>query len=238
MIVYIIVNKITKSYYIGITNGNRKSYFGSGVALKDAISKYGKGNFRKITIETCKDRIIASEREKYWIKTAKSKWTNRKCLNLTDGGENGYTISKNVTDKTRLKLIQYYKDHPELKDKLRNHARNTLVKYIKENGNPNIKITSAQKIEIINSYTNYELTGVELSEKYNVSPSCIHLIVRDHLRKGCNGSGNGMAKLNERDILKIRELVKTLTITNISLMYNVSQPTVSNIINRKTWTHV
>jgi predicted GIY-YIG superfamily endonuclease len=134
MIVYITVNKITKAFYIGITNGNKKYYLGSGKALNDSFKKYKRKNFRRFTLEKCSDRKTASNREKYWIEYAKNKWPNRKCLNLTNGGENEYTLNKESINKIKIKLRKFYKDRPELKQKYKEHAKNTINKYIKENG--------------------------------------------------------------------------------------------------------
>ena len=200
MKVYITINKITKSYYVGITNGHKKNYFGSGVALRDAIKKYGTSGFRKFIIEKCENRIIASERERYWIKICKQKWSNRKCLNLTDGGENSFIRNKDVQDRINLKLKKYYIDRPELKDKLRNHAKNTLVKYIKEHGvwNKNVgrkyvprengnngsnnffsKLTEEQVKEIRKSFNKKKDKYVEYAKKYQVSYQTISRIINN-----------------------------------------------------------
>lgn len=58
--------------YIGLDTNNNPSYFGSGIAIKNAIKKYGKENFKKDTVESgfksledlCKAEIkwIAQER--------------------------------------------------------------------------------------------------------------------------------------------------------------------------------
>lgn len=63
------------------------------------------------------------------------------------------------------------------------------------------------------------------------------------------GSGNGRAKLTEKDVLKIRKLnPKLLCITNrvfgtqytfrIATKYNVSETTILNIWNKTTWAHI
>lgn len=54
------------------------------------------------------------------------------------------------------------------------------------------------------------------------------------------GSNHGRSKLNEEIVLEIRRLKKELNYTNtkISKIYNVCQPTISLIVNRKKWTHI
>lgn len=49
-IVYQTTNQVTGRYYIGYHNGSNDSYLGSGLALKDAIEKYGRENFIRQTI--------------------------------------------------------------------------------------------------------------------------------------------------------------------------------------------
>lgn len=243
MYVYIIINKITKSYYIGITNGKKKNYFGSGHALADAIKKYERNNFKKSIVEKCLDRNEASIREQFWIEYAKNKWPNRHCLNLTSGGENNYERSKEVNDKIREKLISYYHNHPELKEKYREHAKNTIVKYINENGFTTQKLFKEDRKKIIYDYINYLKTGVELAKEYNVTPSCINSIVNPYLKKRCSGSGNGSAKLNENIIKEIRnnyqkDNMKENNYISLARKYNVTYQTISRIINRKSWTHI
>ena len=50
-IIYKTTNTINGKYYIGVTNGNKPGYLGSGRALKDAIKEYGRENFVHETLE-------------------------------------------------------------------------------------------------------------------------------------------------------------------------------------------
>ncbi len=54
-LIYQITNLINEKIYIGIhiTDNEEDGYFGSGTALKNAIRKYGKENFRRIILERC-----------------------------------------------------------------------------------------------------------------------------------------------------------------------------------------
>lgn len=55
------------------------------------------------------------------------------------------------------------------------------------------------------------------------------------------GSKNGLAKLTENDILKIRNILrneKNMTFLSIAEIYNVSSQTIGDIVNRKTWKHI
>lgn len=54
-----------------------------------------------------------------------------------------------------------------------------------------------------------------------------------------NGELNGRAKLTKEDVIKIRELHKTLSNSEIYKLYpQVSTTSIRNIINRKTWTNI
>lgn len=52
------------------------------------------------------------------------------------------------------------------------------------------------------------------------------------------GSKRHNAKLKEEDILKIRSLSGIKSHIEISKMFNISQPIVTRIINKKVWKHV
>lgn len=90
--IYLTTNKINGKRYIGKKNYDKKelwkNYLGSGIALKNAIKKYGKENFSKEIIEECKTRDLLNEREKYWIE--KYNATNDDLFyNIALGGDGG-----------------------------------------------------------------------------------------------------------------------------------------------------
>jgi hypothetical protein len=196
MIVYLTVNKVSGSFYVGITNGKKKGYIGSGTALLDAVRSYGKKNFRRFTLEKCKNRIHASDREVSWITRCKKKWPGRKCYNLTTGGENSYSRAKEVGDKIAKKLKRYYADRPELRKMLSERAKSNIVKWAKENGGPaNRKITKNDILYIRAEYSSYRKTCTELAREFGVNVCTINNYVL--LKKRWRGSGNGQAKLWE-----------------------------------------
>lgn len=53
-----------------------------------------------------------------------------------------------------------------------------------------------------------------------------------------HGTSNHFAKLTDSDVFRIRELAKTQTHQSIADQFNVSQPTVTDIVNRRTWKHL
>lgn len=67
MIIYITTNMINGKMYIGKDVKNNPNYIGSGSVLKTAIKKYGRHNFKKVIIETCKTEDELKIREEYWL---------------------------------------------------------------------------------------------------------------------------------------------------------------------------
>lgn len=94
--IYITTNLLNGKKYIGkrhclceISNDN---YLGSGKVLKNAIRKYGKNNFAKTILETCKYETTCNEREKYWINVFNAA-ANPMFYNIALGGEGGNTYA-------------------------------------------------------------------------------------------------------------------------------------------------
>lgn len=88
--IYKTTNIITGKIYIGQRSTSLKSldrkYLGSGVALSDAIKKYGRESFKRDIIELCESSENLNEREIFWIKELDS--MNPKIgYNLAPGGK-------------------------------------------------------------------------------------------------------------------------------------------------------
>jgi len=68
-IVYLTINKSNGKCYIGShsTNNINDKYIGSGVAIKEAISKYSKNNFIRLTLKKYDSYIDSRNDEKYYI---------------------------------------------------------------------------------------------------------------------------------------------------------------------------
>lgn len=88
MVIYRTTNTINGKWYIGKDVKNYKGYLGSGLAIKNAIQKYGKENFTKEILEVCESKEHLSEREIYWIEITDAK-NNPNSYNMTDGGQGG-----------------------------------------------------------------------------------------------------------------------------------------------------
>lgn len=87
--VYRIDNLVNGKYYIGkgsciCSPTDDVSYLGSGIALKKAIKKYGKDNFRKIILEVFIDENDAYDHEAKLVTMKQVK--EKDCYNITTGG--------------------------------------------------------------------------------------------------------------------------------------------------------
>ena len=90
MVIYKTTNLINGKFYIGKDKHNNPNYLGSGKILNQAISKYGKANFKKEILEECEDYNVWLGREKYWIKELSATTHG---YNIAEGGLGGDTIS-------------------------------------------------------------------------------------------------------------------------------------------------
>lgn len=105
-IVYKTVNLINNKYYIGKTckSINDINYLGSGKILKRALNKYGKENFKRITLCECSSEKELNEKEIEYISTYKS--CNRNYgYNIAKGGTGGDTLSNHPDKKEICKKI-------------------------------------------------------------------------------------------------------------------------------------
>jgi group I intron endonuclease len=116
--VYVITNLVNGKKYIGdhSTNILNDSYLGSGIALKEAIKKYGRENFEREILKICGTKQEAFDLQKLYIEKFNTLTPNGYNICPTGGTEcSGGTIS----ESTRLKLryqklgIPLKKEHRE-----------------------------------------------------------------------------------------------------------------------------
>ena len=102
MYIYKTTNLINHKIYIGLSTKTveaSSTYFGSGVLIIKAISKYGKDNFAKEILIECNSLNTLREEEKASILKYNS--TNRKIgYNISPGGDTN-------PDKQRVSIYQY-----------------------------------------------------------------------------------------------------------------------------------
>lgn len=105
MYIYKTTNLINNKFYIGKSTRQileSKDYYGSGIIIKQAISKYGKENFSKEIIDTACTVKELNEKEKNWIKELNA---IQEGYNISLGGDGGC-----YTKEQRLKIINAWKN--------------------------------------------------------------------------------------------------------------------------------
>jgi group I intron endonuclease len=100
---YKIINLINGKFYYGIRSTNKDitsdKYMGSGLAIKDAIKKHGRDNFKKEILINFSTRKEASDYEREIVTFELIQL--EECYNCRTGGDNGYIFVKEVIDKMR-----------------------------------------------------------------------------------------------------------------------------------------
>lgn len=110
---YKTTNLINGKYYYGIRSTDKRpetdNYFGSGKALKHAIQKYGKENFKKEIIAEYPTRKEVSDHEKRVVTEELIELED--CYNLRMGGDNEFIMSETTKQKiSAKKILQVYTD--------------------------------------------------------------------------------------------------------------------------------
>ncbi len=106
-IIYKTTNIINNKVYIGKhqTKNINDNYLGSGVALENAIKKYGKENFKKEILFIFDNEIEMNEKEKELV--TESFISTNKTYNMGVGGEGGsHFKGKKHSDETKQKLSE------------------------------------------------------------------------------------------------------------------------------------
>jgi len=82
------------------------------------------------------------------------------------------------------------------------------------------------------------------NNKLCLSPSHLVLVDPETLKKSPkkvfakSGSGHHSSKLTDEDILSIRERAQTERQVDLAMLFNVSQATICNIVNHRTWRNI
>lgn len=174
MIVYLITNLINQKRYVGITirkieqrfqqHCNFKSNKKSGKsAIAEAISLYGKENFKIEQIDTASSIEELYEKEKYWIDKLD---TYAKEYNLTLGGDgiNGRKSSPETKEKMRQIALKRMQD-----PKLRQHLSEKTKEYFQKNPEEIEKRRSLQLGYIPSEKTKQKISKANKGKKHKMS---------------------------------------------------------------------
>ena len=121
MIIYKTTNLINGKFYIGQDSKNNPNYFGSGLLLNRAIEKYGIENFKKETLEVCKNKKHLNERERYWIEETEAKEIG---YNIADGGHGGNTYTEETKQRVSKLLTNRYVSEETIQKRKATRAKN------------------------------------------------------------------------------------------------------------------
>ena len=133
-LIYLIVNVVNNKKYVGQTVQNIKDRFWSHCAknsqcpkLRNAIQKYGKENFKIITLKVfaCSDFETLHKQLDYWETWYIEYYHSvEQGYNCTYGGQN---VKHPVTEETRKKMSEslkkFYSEHPEVAQRIANQNR-------------------------------------------------------------------------------------------------------------------
>ena len=130
-LIYKTTNILNNKIYIGKhqTKNINDNYLGSGVALEQAIKKYGKENFKKEILFIFENEEQMNQKEKELV--TESFIATNKNYNMGVGGEGGsHFKGKQHSEKTKQKLSEIAKGHKvsdETKRKLSEINKNKIV---------------------------------------------------------------------------------------------------------------
>ena len=223
--IYKTTNNINGKIYIGQRFSNRRDieYLGSGKILKLAIKKYGKKNFTKEIIEICLTKSALDKREIYWIDFFDSR--NRKIgYNITKGGGGTLGVKLVFTEEHKLNISKSKKGKT-----LTEEHKLSISKYhadISGDKNPMFGKTHTKEVKEL-------LKTINIGKKYTKE-------TKKKQSEQRKGEKNSNAKLNEKDVLKIRNDFSNnkKMIVEMAKEYNVNEPCISKIIHRRTWKHI
>lgn len=171
MVIYKTTNLKNGKYYIGKQKSYTESYLGSEIALKFAIKKYGKNNFKKEILEICNSNKELENRELWWIDKLDA-INDKRCYNLIrETSSNKHRSYKNLEYRQRLsKSIKKILNTPESKLRLKkqNSGKNNPMYGKHRTLEFKIKMSKIHKGKIISKETKEKMRicklGIKLSK--------------------------------------------------------------------------
>lgn len=117
---------VNNKKYIGQHIGELSDkYYGSGVAIKEAIKKYGIEHFHKKILWICNDPKELNEKERYFTDLVDAE-NNPNYYNLIPGGGQPPAKDEKIKKRISTTLKKYYKENPEKREAIRKQHLNSI----------------------------------------------------------------------------------------------------------------
>lgn len=171
--IYEVTNLINNKKYRGFhkTNNIEDSYLGSGPAIKNAIKKYGKENFKREILEYCNSFEELLVREEFFVN---EEWVKRNdTYNMRIGGKQSIGRLTGLTEESKKKISETLKSKyasGEVKgtkgSKRTNEQKQKMSKIQKEIYNSEKGIKLREKLSILKKGKTAWNKGKKMSSEY------------------------------------------------------------------------
>jgi len=263
--IYKTTNNLNGKYYIGMhsTHNLEDGYMGSGKRLWSSMNYHGKDNHSVEILEFCDSREELRKRESEMVTNDLLK--EDLCLNLKVGGEGGWHKYANAAFRRKMETdesfrVTFSKRMTETNNKRVqsgehknwSHTYSWSGKTFTDEHKSNISKSKSGTYTGNNNsqYGTCWITKCGEDKKVNVLELTGYLTNgwskgrSNYIKPPSNkkfGASNGNSKLDEESVLEIKKLLLSedkISTTNIAKRFGVSRPTIYDIKNGKTWSHL
>jgi hypothetical protein len=240
-------------YYIGVhsTNNLDDGYIGSGIALKDAIKKYGKDSFNReiLSFHNSRDLAEAEEKRLVTIEIANSKQT----YNLVEGGQarGGYDVwnGSHEIEKWRKELretmsgynnMDFVANWKSVYDETAEHMVLLMEQDIpdkiclfmalqKSSHNRNIKLHKIRQYMEIN--TIIQPISQEIIKSYMTKSGYPNNLIKTHLTQQYNQTYRGYSRIYMDQLPRLLEMLRDNNISDSMMAQSFLRGTINYFIH-------